>query len=135
MRILNLLTVIALFVGVSTACTSTAGEKQETTVAEKGDVEVYYFHNERRCATCKAVEAVSAKSLQELYGEKVPFSVYNLESAEGQAKAAELEVSGQTLLIVKGEQKINITNPAFMNARNNPEKLKQVIQEKIGPLM
>jgi len=135
MRILNLLAALVLFFGLNSACTSKAGEKQGTTVAEKGDVEVYYFHNERRCATCKAVEAQSKKALEELYGDKVAFFVFNLESANGQQKAEELEVSGQTLHIVNGQKKINITNQGFMNARNNPEKLKQVIQENIDPLV
>jgi len=50
-------------------------------------------------------------------------------------KAEELGVSGQTLLIVSGDIKINITNEAFMYARSKPEKLKQVIKEKIDPLL
>ena len=32
---------------------------------------MYYFHYERRCATCQAVEDESAKALNELYPEKV----------------------------------------------------------------
>ena len=49
--------------------------------------------------------------------------------------AGELGVSGQTLLIVSGETRINITNEGFMNARSNPEKLKQIMKEKIDPLL
>ena len=46
-----------------------------------------------------------------------------------------MDVSGQTLLIVSGDTKINITNEGFMNAHSNPEKLKQIIKEKIDLLL
>jgi len=34
-------------------------------------VEVYYFHNTRRCATCEAIEEVTKASLNEFYPEQV----------------------------------------------------------------
>jgi thioredoxin-related protein len=108
---------------------------QETTVEANEDVHVYYFHNKRRCPTCKTVEAESEKAVQELYGDEVPFSVYNIESDEGQQKAEEIGVSVQSLLIVGGDEKIDITGDAFMHAKSNPDKLKQIIKEKTDPLI
>jgi hypothetical protein len=98
-------------------------------------VEVFYFHNVRRCATCMAVEAESKDIVEELYKDKVAFSTYNLEEKDGKEMAGELGVSGQTLLIVSGKTRINITNEGFINARSNPEKLKQIMKEKIDPLL
>ena len=49
--------------------------------------------------------------------------------------AGELGVSGQTLLIVSGDTRINITNEGFLNARSDPGKLKQIMKEKIDPLL
>jgi hypothetical protein len=102
---------------------------------EKNKVVVYYFHNARRCATCNAVEAESKKSLQELYGDDIELKVYSLESVDGELLAEKHGVFSQTLLIVSGDTIINITNEAFMHARNNPAKLKEIIKEKIDPLL
>lgn len=131
-KIISLLFVIA---GLSMSCSGQTSNNENVSVKKAGDVQVYYFHNERRCATCKAVEAESKKAVEELYGDKVPFAAYNLEATDGEQKAEELGVSGQTLLIVSGDTKIDLTNEGFMNARNNPEKLKQIFKDKIDPMI
>lgn len=125
-----------LATGLNISCSAqTNKDKNESSVSEAGKVEVYYFHYTRRCATCNAVESVSKNAVAELYGDKVIFAEYNLDEEAGETKGKELEVSGQTLLIVAGDTKINITNEGFMNARSNPEKLKAIIKEKIDPLL
>lgn len=136
MKMVKIFSLFALLVGISTSCTA-QGEKNntESSVKKADAVTVYYFHNARRCTTCKAVEAESKKAVQELYGDEVAFEAYNLESDAGEQKAKEVGASGQSLLIVSGDKKINITNEGFMNARNNPEKLKKVIKEKTDPLI
>ena len=80
-------------------------------------------------------ESKTQEAVKEFYGDKVTFAAYNLETAEGEQKATELGVSGQTLLIVGGKTKINITNEGFLNARSNPDKLKQIIKEKIDAII
>lgn len=125
---------VALSLNIS--CSAQTDTNNETAEVKQGDnVEVYYFHSTRRCETCKAVEDVSKTSIAELYGEGVSFTGYNLDEPEAAKKAEELEISGQTLLIVSGDTKINITNDGFMYARSNPEKLKQIIKGKIDPLI
>jgi len=125
---------VALSLNIS--CSAQTDKNNETAEVKQGDnVEVYYFHSSRRCETCKAVEDVSKTSIAELYGDAVSFTGYNLDEPEAAKKAEELEVSGQTLLIVSGDTKINITNDGFMYARSNPEKLKQIIKGKIDPLI
>jgi len=128
------LILIALFMGISCSA-HIDNETSKEEVLQSSDIEVYYFHFSRRCVTCQAVETVSGESVKELFGDRVPFKEYNLDEAEGKKKAKELGVSGQTLLIVNGENKINITNEGFMHARNNPEKLKQIISDHITPLL
>lgn len=100
-------------------------------------VEVFYFHNTRRCATCEAVEEVTKKSLEEFYSEelkngKVTFQSLNVEDESNEALARKLKISGQTLLIVKDGKKKDLTNDAFMYARSNPEKLTEKIHKTIG---
>ena len=130
--ILSLIVLLVLSVSCNAQPESKAG-RSDLAVAES--VEVFYFHNARRCATCMAVEVESKKILEELYKDKVAFSAYNLEEKDGKAMAGELGVSGQTLLIVSGETRINITNEGFLNARSDPGKLKQIMKEKNDPLL
>jgi len=98
-------------------------------------VEAYYFHMSTRCITCKAVEAEAKKNLESLYGEKVKFQAINLEDDANKAIVEKLKISGQTLLLVKGDTKINLTNEGFMYAVNNPEKFKSIIREKVDGLL
>ena len=108
--------------------------KKETTVSGN-QIEAYYFHNTTRCVTCKTVEAETKADLENLYGGQVSFKALNLEDDATKAIAEKLQVSGQTLLIVKGGQKINLTNEGFMYARTNPVKFKKIIKEKVDKLL
>ena len=98
-------------------------------------VEAYYFHLSTRCITCKTVEAEARKDLESLYGDQVTFQSVNIEDDASKALIDKLQISGQTLLLVKGGTKINITNEGFMYARNNPEKFKSIIREKVDGLL
>lgn len=113
-----------------------AKETAKTPVTVKTDkVSAYYFHFSARCITCKTVEAEAVADLKALYGNKVKLQSINLDDKSGQDLAEKIGVSGQTLLIVKGNTKINITNEGFMYARTNPEKFKSIIKEKVDPLV
>jgi hypothetical protein len=110
-------------------------EKRLTTTK----VEVYYFHNTRRCATCQAVESVTKETLEEFYPEQMKngeiiFQSLNIEEDENEVLARELDISGQTLLFIKDGEKKDLTNDAFMHARSNPDKLKKKINQFIGDI-
>ncbi|MEI6679193.1 MAG: nitrophenyl compound nitroreductase subunit ArsF family protein [Mariniphaga sp.] len=109
--------------------------KKETKGVSSVNVEAYYFHLSARCVTCKAVEAEAKKSLESLYGGKVSFQAINLEDAANKAIVEKMQISGQTLLVVKGGTKINLTNEGFLYARSNPEKFKSIIKEKVDRLI
>ncbi|MDA3882489.1 MAG: nitrophenyl compound nitroreductase subunit ArsF family protein [Bacteroidales bacterium] len=133
---IHMLTLVLFSLMLHASCAG-QDKKQEKTneTAQLENVEVYYFHFSRRCTTCKMVEAEAEKSVQELYGDNVTFTSYNLDETEGEQKAESLNVAGQTLLIVGADgTQFNITNEGFMYARSNPAKLKQTIQEKINSL-
>jgi hypothetical protein len=98
-------------------------------------IEAYYFHNKTRCTTCKTVEAEAKADLKELYGDKVSFQALNLEEKTTEPIAAKLKVSGQTLLVVKGDKQVNLTNEGFLYAVNDPDKFKKIIKEKVDPLV
>lgn len=102
---------------------------------DMGKIDVYYFHFSTRCATCRAVESEAQLDVKELFGDDVSFAAYNLDEKEGEAKGKELGVNSQMLLVVKGDKRINLTNEGFMYARTNPDKFKEIIKEKIQPLL
>lgn len=109
--------------------------RQTSTPEKQAKVNVYYFHFNVRCATCRAVESEAQADVKELFSDDVSFAAYNLDDKTGEAKGKELGVSGQTLLIVKGSQQFNITTEGFMYARTNPKKFRQIISDKIKPLL
>ncbi len=83
-----------------------------------------------------AVEEEAQNALKEIYPEKfkkgeIEFLSLNLEEDEGEKKAEKWEVNSQSLIVIRGDKKEDITTTAFMNARNNPEKLHEKIKEVI----
>lgn len=116
------------------SCNAQSNEKVDKTNTS-GKVEAYYFHFTARCVTCKAVESEAKADIESLYGGKVTFQSINLDDESSKTIAEKLQIAGQTLLIVKGDTKINITNEGFMYARSNPEKFKTIIKEKVDPLV
>ncbi len=110
-----------------------AKDAQQAKKSEK--IEAYYFHNTARCITCRAVELESKKDLESLYGNKVVFKSINIQDATNKEITKKLDISGQTLLIVIGDKKINLTNEGFMYARTNPVKLKEIIKAKVDELI
>lgn len=111
-----------------------SNDKQETRFTEEGQVKVLYFHFTRRCKTCNAVEDVAKQTVLELNNDEIDFADYNLDNASGKEQGKKYKVSGQTLLIVSGNKKVNITTNAFMYARSNPDKLKALIKDEIEKL-
>lgn len=105
---------------------------ENVAITEK--IEVYYFHYSRRCITCKAVEAEAEKAVKSLYSSqlksgKIIFKSINLDDKTSLKLAKRCKVEGQSLLIIKGNERIDLTEQAFMNARNNPERLKLEIKK------
>lgn len=113
-------------------------QQNESSVAPR--IEVYYFHMSRRCPTCLAVEAESEAALKKLYpammeSGAMTFKSLNLEEEANNPLAEKLQVSGQTLLIMKGETKIDMTGDGFMYARTDPTKLQEKFKAAIDPLL
>ncbi len=100
-----------------------------------GDVQVYYFHATRRCATCEAVESVTKEALKEYYSDKVKFESINREEEKDNPLVDKYKISGQTLLILNGDKKVDLTNDAFLNARTNPDKFKSKLKSTIDSMM
>ncbi len=117
----------------SACCPNTKSTTDCSQDTATGEVTAYYFHATRRCATCEAVEKVTKEALQEYYGDKITFQSINRENETELTQ--KFNVSGQSLLIVKGTTVVNLTNDAFLNARTNPDKLKSKIKATIDELI
>jgi hypothetical protein len=102
-------------------------------------VEVYYFYYTRRCNTCKSVEATSKQAFEALYADKIKSGLYsfkalNLDEASSKAIARKLGIGGQTLLLVCGTHKVDITDKGFMNS-NNLVKMKELIKKAVEQVL
>lgn len=133
--------VASVLINVFTCCHSqTTGDQKQQQVAQDEVINVYYVHFTRRCATCQAVEEQSALAIEVLFPDqfksgKIVFTSLNLEEPSSDSLAESLQVSGQALLIVKGDKKIDLTNEGFLYARTHPEKLQQKIKHAIDPML
>ncbi|HRR92970.1 MAG TPA: nitrophenyl compound nitroreductase subunit ArsF family protein, partial [Bacteroidales bacterium] len=127
MKTIRLFIALLLFAPV-VACTAQPSDKQVKDSGNNSDkIEAYYFHFTARCTTCRTIEARAKENLETLYPNQfkqglITFQSLNLEEAPNKTLADKLGVSGQTLLLVKGDKKINLTNEGFMYAVVKPEK-------------
>ena len=122
------------------ACSARSSQDRKSGIAENGELQVYYFHFTKRCATCNAVENETRVALEMFYADQVKegniaFTSLNLEEEDGKKMAEQLKVSGQTLLLVKGDQMVNLTNEGFMNARTNSGKFHEILKSNIDRML
>ena len=101
----------------------------------QASVKAYYFHATKRCVTCEAVEKVARETIEKNYKGKVTFESINREKEKDNPLVKKYKVSGQTLLLVKGDETVDLTNSAFMNARTRPEKLEERLKSEINELL
>jgi hypothetical protein len=139
LMIVGIVVVAAIAVLFAFKTESSAGEERNV-VAAGDKVEVFYFHFTRRCVTCQAVEDESKKAIEALYPEEVKkgtvsFKGVNLDEESSKPVAERCKVTGQSLLIVSGEARIDLTSEGFMYAKSNPDKLKEELKKTIDPLL
>ena len=140
MKIMKSSIAIMFVVLALSACKTQSSENPSTELAISEDIQVYYFHNTARCATCNAVEDETKVALDMFYADEMKtgemdFTSLNLEEDDGKKMAQTLNVSGQTLLIVKGGKQVNLTNEGFMNARTHPTKFHEIVKTEIDQLL
>jgi len=140
MKYLKIMMLIALLGSFLSVSAQTKKEDGKQAVNSSGKIEVYYFHFTARCNTCKTIEAQAKEDLQTLYPEQVKnglitFQSLNLDDESTKSISDKLGVSGQTLLLIKGSQTINLTNEGFMYAVVKPEKFKEIINKNVNDLL
>lgn len=140
-KLIIIMILMAMFSGVYafTGSTSDASSGTSAFAVEK-KVEVYYFHFTRRCMTCQNVENVSKKAVETQYPEKVKkgeitFISVNLDEKEGESIGVKYKIEGQTLIVISGANKIDLTDKGFLYANNSPEKLEAEIKKAVDSLL
>jgi hypothetical protein len=137
-RLILYVSVLAIIAG-SISCSNQGNKKQVTQAINTSDVNVYYFHFTRRCATCIAVEENARKAIEALYPNKVKtgeysFTSLNLDEASTKEIADKLGVGGQSLMVVRGDKKIDITSAAWM-AAHDLDKMQVEIKSGIDKVL
>jgi hypothetical protein len=140
MKHIRLLLAIASIIPFLSCNAQPSKKEVKATSVSSDKIEAYYFHFTARCATCMTIEAKARENLETLYPNQIKqglltFQSVNLDEASSKPLAEKLGVSGQTLLLVKGDQKINLTNEGFLYAVAKPEKFKEIINEKVDGLL
>lgn len=107
-------------------------------------VEVLYFHGKQRCVTCKAIEKYTREVVYTDFAElvksgKVRFKEVDISTSEGEKLANKYRVSWSSLY-VNGwkngkEERNDMTQFSFQNARNKTDLFKKEVKKKINQLL
>ncbi len=139
-RIIGLLFLLAMTTG-NFSCntnTSTASGGSPSVGAGK-NITVYYFHFTRRCMTCNNVEKVSKEAVDTQFATQVKngeitFKSVNLDEKDGEAIGAKYKIEGQTLIVISGDKRVDLTDKGFLYANDSPDKLKAEIKKAVEGL-
>lgn len=103
-------------------------------IADPNVVYVYYFHGKQRCKTCLAVEEQTKKTVDESYkdNKQVKYVEVNTSEKKYEKLVEKYEISWNALIVAKGEDFIDLTEKAFANAVNKPEKVDEMIKNEVS---
>ncbi len=116
--------------GSSTENKEQAAEKQAYGQAK---AEVYYFHGDRRCPTCNAIEELAKSFVLETYKDNsdVKFFAINFDKKENKDIAEKFGAQWSSLFIASGDKKLDLTIEAFQYVKSDPDYLKGEIKDII----
>ena len=139
MKNIKLLASVLIVFLSSVSCNSQTNNQKVAQTISSSKVSVYYFHFTRRCATCMAVEENARKAVEALYPNEVKsgdysFTSMNLDEASTKEIADKLGVGGQTMMVVRGDKKLNITSEVWM-AAHDLDKMKVEIKSGIDKVL
>lgn len=137
-----LLFAFTLFLALSCGNRNSSENKNEsessqfTIDASENVVNVLYFHGTQRCKTCIAVGNIAKETLDSLSinNDSIVFSEINTDDPNFSEVTAKFQISWSSLIISKGENRVDLTDFAFANAIKNPELLKAEIVKTITSL-
>ncbi|OPZ95269.1 MAG: hypothetical protein BWY70_02043 [Bacteroidetes bacterium ADurb.Bin408] len=98
---------------------------------------MYYFHGNRRCATCNAIEELVKNFIADTYMDnpEVKFFVINFEKEENKEIAAKFGAEWSSLFIASGDKKLDLTVEAFQYVKSDPDYLKGEIKKIVDDFL
>ena len=105
--------------------------------ADSTIVNVLYFRVKHRCETCDAVARVTKNTIETVYeaSNKVRYIEIENSVKTNEALVEKYEVIWNALLIVKGDNVVDITQRAFLNAVNKPQILENLIKDEVDRII
>ncbi len=133
--------VISIFSIMMLACIAFTQNKTVKNFSSKPLLEVYYFHITNRCPTCISIEANTKKTLETYFSKevkdgKIKLIILNVDDEKNKAISEKYAAFGSALFLTKKvsgkETTTDMTNFAFQNSRNRPEKFIEGLKDKIN---
>jgi hypothetical protein len=136
-KIALILTFAALTIGMLSCGGSTEKKSsisERTEVLETSKVVVYYFHGKKRCKTCLTIQDVAKQAIVDHFADNADVKFLEIDFSEkaNEAIAEKYEVASSSLIIVSGDQHLDLTSIAFANALRNPEILTESITAEVN---
>lgn len=96
------------------------------------EIQLIQFHTEHRCVTCNNIEKLSKETIKE--NDAIYFVLYNVDDKKNEKLAEEFEATGTSLYLYNSKTKAikDLTEMAFMYAKNQGEKFKTELQKEIS---
>lgn len=96
------------------------------------EIQLIQFHTEHRCVTCNNIEKLSKETIKG--NDKISFILYNVEDEKNAKVAEQFEATGTSLYLYNSKTKTSkdLTEMAFMYAKNEGEKFKTELQKEIS---
>ncbi len=122
------------------AIASTHENTSVNNTRDTSTIYVYYFHGSIRCHTCVSVDEDTHKYLKQFYPEmfdngKMAFQSLNADEDERLDLIKKYKIWGQTLLFIKGNKVVDMTEDAFMYVTTDPDKWKNIVKENMDKLI
>lgn len=135
-----------LMIGIISLLMGMPSKNLDSNNIQKGNdpkLKVYYFHGERRCYTCNSIEKHTKTTLDTYFAKElekgtITYEVINIDKEENKAIARKFNVISSSLFIEKkiavGYEKINLTNFAFSNGKDEAKYIAE-FKKKLDELL
>lgn len=129
---------------VNSTTANTTGKISEKTLKlseNQSVILIYNFHLTNRCATCRAIEGGTIKTLEtyfknEINSERIQFFVIDVDDETNAKIAEKYQASGSGLFITRlfqgKEESKDLTEEGFSYARNDEAKFIEIIKTQLS---
>ena len=106
-------------------------ENDSNALTGKTTIQVIQFHSTHRCVTCNSIEKLTLETLKSY--PNISFQLINVDDSKNEKIAEEFEATGTSLFLYNSQtgKKKDLTDFAFMNAKNKPEEFKSGLKKEI----